>query len=345
MSKRDQIEKSVIDGTILDQTRHYNTHYEKHVNVSKKEAMERTLSEISVNSVFSKNVNPEELIQDAILYKAKDIADWMNTAEYYETKEFDVRMDQPVGKGNKFNKYTNIIREYETDTVRVVLQKNPNRPLGFTLLTAYPNTNTPSAVPTNKNLNNIITYTDAYKTADPVGKAYMLYRTDPRNNESISYIKGTTPDDSVMYMEIHTDDPQIKHIIKFKENETSMRTVKIDENRKKISIPSKYTDIRDKSFPDKTFKNFNVRLSSKPIQEEFRKDFPDVSKAVGRAITVIKNSLAKEAGDTYPIRDYTKQKEQKTTEKTRMNHDDIVRKATMISDGIESKSESDNQFQ
>lgn len=340
MDRRKQIETAVINGSIMDQITHRNTHYDRHVGISKKEAMERTLSEIPVNSVFSRDVSPEETIEDAVLYKAKEIADWMESSEHYETAGFDVRMDHPIGNGNKFDKRTNLIREYETDTVRIILQNNPDKPLGFSLLTAYPNTYAPSVTPTNKNLNSIIHETEAYKQTDPIGKAYMLYRTDPRNKESISYIKGNTPDDSVMYMEIQTDDPKIHHIIKFKETETTMRTVKLGENRKKTSIPSKYTEIRNKAFPDRTFPNLNVKLSSRPIQDEFRKDFPDVSRSVGRIITVIKNSLAKETGKDYPLRDYTKD-----TETRHANHESFVRKAEAMSGNVNPNVNADPQYQ
>ena len=296
-TQREKIEQAAINGTLLDLTFAKNTHIHRHQNISDKDALERVLNEVPTNSVFNKNADVNYFIEEAILFSANDIANWQKTASDYEIKTFRTRLREDegydtVGYNIIHDSKTNLIKEYNTDSIRIVLQNQPNMPLGFSILTAYPDTDTPNIKQTNKDLSKTIKDTKQYENADPVGKAYMLYRTYPKNTASIAYKKGYVPEDSVIYMHIQTENPNTKHIIKIKEHSTTIKTVKTDESNN--IIPTKYTQMRDKLYPLNTFTNLEASLAQKQIFNEFKNDFPDEAKAIKFMKNIITDNIPSE---------------------------------------------------
>ena len=74
-TQADKISQSVIDGSILYKTTNSQTHFSsQHVGRNEVDRMERVLNNVSNDSTFESEETAEDFIQEALLYKAKDIA-------------------------------------------------------------------------------------------------------------------------------------------------------------------------------------------------------------------------------------------------------------------------------
>lgn len=143
-----------------------------------------------------------------------------------------------------------------------------------------------------RNLKNVTMQTDMYQSADPVKKAYMLYRTSYQSTLSVSYREGTYgPEDSTIFLHVPTTNPNTKHVIKIKESGVTLTTKTFDPiTKEKTTIPTKYTQLRDTLFENPP-KNLAVSLNNRKLKEEFKKDFPEVMREVSYIKHKIRENL------------------------------------------------------
>ena len=104
----------------------------KHV-VDKKYVEDRALNDrkaIKGATSFRTKSEADAIVRDVIERNAKEVADWMNSAET-RPKAFESNYDKSIGFGSKKSDgFVNNLKE-----VKVVLKKSQN---GFEVLTSYP---------------------------------------------------------------------------------------------------------------------------------------------------------------------------------------------------------------
>lgn len=293
------IRNATINQTLLSRISNKKTHASRHIEISDAASLDRAMNNTLANSRFLSQKQADELTEYTLFVNAKTIDNWLNTdtGDPYETKEFlqIIEPEQgPVGSGMIWDPDRNAIREYYTDTIRVVLQKNPTRSMGFTLLTAYPDMSSPNIQPTGRNLAKTVTMeTETYQKADPAGKTYQLYRTDSRNNLYTYYQKGQTPEQSVICVRVPTNNPNVKHNIYLSETESTLMTTERQPDGNYLPIRTKYTDMRDAMHPNKTFRNYKVQFR-KDVQSAFYQDYPAATKQIAAIKHAIRDNIPEE---------------------------------------------------
>lgn len=259
----------------------YN-HIDIHSDKSKAETLDRVLSgNKSANSAFYSEDDMRMYIEDNLLYSARNIAKWLESAGYHEKKQFLVECprdyyEHPVGTGYMRDKKNNSIREYTSDTVCVVLQQETNSRYGFNVITAYPDmVHTTAIFPTNEDLTNIIKQTQTYKSASPVKKAYIEYITDTKNSMCCTHRTGQYELDERVMLHIPFEN-NTKMIVSIGENSMSTYTVDLSTRKK---IPTELTELRNDILTkngEKLSKKLYVNLLDKNIREEFKKKYPKI---------------------------------------------------------------------
>ncbi len=283
-TKTHQIQAAVDSDNFINRISNHSTHVCRHKDVDDIAYLERTFHDVRVNSVFHNHIDLDQLLGDMIYYKAQDIAKWMETANNYDKQAFHVFFDKddygPIGTGLIHDKSTNLIREYTSNDVYVVLRKDPENSLGFSLVTAYPNMDSPNIAPTNRNLKEITMLTPTYQKASPTEKAYLLYRTSYQSQASISYSPGCKfKEDDVLYIHLPTENPNTKHVIKIKEHQCTLKTVHTNEiTGERETLMTKYTQIRDQH--DDKHRQPSVSLLEPHVRQEFAKDYPNIDKDI-----------------------------------------------------------------
>lgn len=225
----------------------------------------------------------EFLIGEALLYRSGDITNWLDTADNHSKFAFSTNFDEEdygvVGTGIVCNRHNNTLKEYKTSHMNVVLRKDVFMPLGFSLVTAYPDMTSADIQPTNRDLTAFIKETKAYQQADDVGKTYLRYRTDVNNDYLATYKAGTSPDDSMMMLRVQTDNPNVYHEIKIKESGMSLRTVlnQYDDTGRivKQTLDTNYTKIYAKHANVKN--PHKADLQNNKVFNKFAKDYPEVA--------------------------------------------------------------------
>lgn len=282
--KTNQIQAAVDTKNFIKHISDDKTHVCRHHDVNDIAYLERIFHDVTINSVFDNQINLDTLLGDMIYYKAQDIANWLEYADAYEKKAFHVAFDEDdygrIGTGLIHDKKTNLIKEYESNDVYVVLRKDPTNYLGFSLVTAYPNMDSPNIKPTNRNLKEITVQTPTYQNAKPTEKAYLMYRTSYQSDISISYSKNPNDEmDDAIYMHVPTGNPNTKHIIKIKEHTCTLKTVHKDEITGETQpIETKYTQIRNKY--DNKHRQPSVSLLEPHVRAAFSADFPQLDREI-----------------------------------------------------------------
>lgn len=247
------IDNAVIEGKFFGKTQSQNTHMEKHVadkdcadvldrvfkdngRVKRNEHSDKEHK--SINSGFYSLNGACEAVEECMLVKSLEVASWVDNAKNNEKKSFDVCLPpedgyEPVGYGYVVNRENNTIDEYQTNTIRIVLQKNDKYPLGFSLLTAYPDIiREESRQPTGRDLTDVAKRTKTFKEASPTAKAYMLYQTGQNKPYLVTFKEGYNGDVHDDVMSVHIPyktkkGEECKHIIRIKENSIELSTSKM----------------------------------------------------------------------------------------------------------------------
>lgn len=285
----DNIMQSINDDTFFDETTTLYSHFESHSNQNLVNDLNLILNDKTAQGHFQSNVHSRDdleehnahgrfCIEEAIINQTEQISKWLEYAENGERFEANVRLDaddyDPVGTIITFDRRNNTIKEFETDTVRAVLIRDTQASLGFTILTAYPSFYRANLTPTGLDLSKAIEQTDDYAKADDIGKMYLKYRTDPNAERLATYLRGDTPEDSMMMFHVpDKDDPEhVIHKIKIKEQGITMKTYtgsykngRWDKSTEQLQM-NPYTFER---FPEARFKYDGPRRA-------FLRDYPDL---------------------------------------------------------------------
>lgn len=317
------------------------THIENHIGNRKVDNLNRIFTDKPADSTFANADQVPELVLDACLYNAEEIENWQKNACPYETKAFTHTFDKedygPVGTGILFDKYSNLIKEYETDTIRVILRKDTATPMGFSVHTAYPDMISVKVEPTGHRLDLTAKETNTYQNADDLGKAYLSYRTNPNSKVNISYSRGydkngnPDPSDSRIIVSQRGKNPDLTHMVCIKENRFYMYTT--DWNHKNA-----------KGRPDKTMDTPYVRLRDTIVKEN---DYPPISSShvslVGKSNIPIRDLLFQECPELLKAADFIRKqvKEKKPYEKSYAKQAENMMNRTMTSPN----NEAEDQYQ
>lgn len=261
---RDMIQNTIEDGTFLDYIITDDTHLNKHTHNTESQNLDRiVLERKKAQGLFTDNINSTHdfdanhehammMLDDAIYSEKEDIANWMMEATDGEKQAFHIKFkkdkDDIVGTGMIFDNENNMIKEYETYHLTFVLKKDMAQPNSFYLVTAYPDLEHPDVEPTGRDLTPFIKDTQAYKSGDDVYKTYLRYITDVNNTHTVTYKPGNSPNDSMMMIHIDTQNPNIYHEIKIKNDKMTMRTLQREYDDRgriidKTLIRTEYNDI------------------------------------------------------------------------------------------------------
>lgn len=252
----DTIIQDNLNDTFLSNILNPNSHWDKHVIANKTDVLNRILSdEISTNSTFTTDINVTDILYDAIAFNVSTIHAWLeNPSEH--TLIIQRTLDQQLGIGYRINRHTNIISEYVTNTVAVVLRYTPNSKYGFTAITLYPSIlpNTLDCTPTCRNLTGLIQKTETYKNASTMKRAYLLYQAIPNKNKpDVHFYTGRYDNDEALMLNIHNK-PNVKTIIRITENDLSMWTQHDDKTRIKTTMTQKQQELTGR---DSVYVNLN----------------------------------------------------------------------------------------
>ena len=261
---RDIIQNTIDDGTFLDYIITDDTHLNKHTHNTESQNLDRiVLERKKAQGLFTDNMNSTHdfdanhehammMLDDAIYSEKEDIVNWMMEATDGEKQAFHIKFkkdkDDIVGTGMIFDNENNMIKEYETYHLTFVLKKDMAQPNSFYLVTAYPDLEHPDVEPTGRDLTPFIKDTQAYKSGDDVYKTYLRYITDVNNTHTVTYKPGNSPNDSMMMIHIDTQNPNIYHEIKIKNDKITMRTLQREYDDRghvidKTPIRTEYNDI------------------------------------------------------------------------------------------------------
>jgi hypothetical protein len=250
------IDDAIIEGKLFTKIQNENSHMEKHVaDKDRADVLNRVLKDNgkakrddhehkenkSINSGFYSLEEACYAIEESIMNKSLDIAKWVDGAYRNEKKAFEVTLPKEsykeVGYGYVVDRAKNTIDEYKTQTVRIVLQKNDDYPLGFTLLTAYPDIiKAENREPTKQDLTEITKKTKTYQEASPTAKAYMLYQTGETKPYLATFKEG-------YYGNVHDDVLSIHMPYKTKDGSECKNLIRIKEGQIELST-SKMMDVK-----------------------------------------------------------------------------------------------------
>lgn len=117
---------------------HINKHFERSVSEMLKEILDDPNKHISS---FNSKEEALDFVKMALYYKAKDIATWLtnNESEFqnkYNKRTFEIQVDmkEPVGFG-----YSSNLEKLNSNFITVMLKRDKDSPVGFHVVTAYPN--------------------------------------------------------------------------------------------------------------------------------------------------------------------------------------------------------------
>ena len=271
-----------------------SSHPDEHSNtLSEVELLDRviTTDENRHKEVASKFLHDDWMasyVGTTIVENADDIVEWVNCRNnehpkynkhtnrnevLKRSKGFSSEMEEFVGSGFMIDKTTNQIHEYLTNKICVVVNNEPYRDFGLSVFTSYPDIMRDSkAVPTHRDLTDILKKTDTYRKASPVDKAILEFRCSEHSMSKVKAIKTKEAD---------ATNPQ-KIIIKLAMNNPNFEAViNITENKFIMGVAECDTKIVHNTYD----------LTKEPYM--LTKDFPEESKWIIRMKDTIDNCTAK----------------------------------------------------
>lgn len=222
----------------------------------------------TINNGFYTLDGAYEAVEECMLIRSLEVATWVDNARNHDKKSFDVCLPpedgyEPVGYGYVVNRENNAIDEYRTNSIRIVLQKDDNYPLGFSLLTAYPDIiREESREPTGRDLTEITKRTKTFQEASPTAKAYMLYQTGTNKPYLATFKEGYDGD-------VHDDVMSIHIPYRTKKNEDCKHIIRIKEDSIEIST-SKMTNVKVAKWTDRGRPREKVIYPTEDVQRLIR---------------------------------------------------------------------------
>lgn len=254
---------SGLQNFTFDEIENYRTHvFEKHsvmddtknldlVLRGKKQAQSCFIADINNPDDTNANIKyAKEIIGNAIMDNSSKIVNWLDVSDNGDIFELSYDACQIVGVGF-FNNNKNLIKEYSSNNVMIVLERNDAMEYGFNVLTAYPLTNKGERERTEKRLDEIAVETNTYKCSDNVEKAYLIYRTDPESKLEINCKEDRTTGNSTIFVTLKSKNPNIISKIRISDNQYSLTTYRkeyngISSNPSLRPIETKYHDYQVK---------------------------------------------------------------------------------------------------
>lgn len=305
MATLKEIEKN-YDKIRVDDILSYRSHAEqKHISVSEIDSMERILKEEkATQSMFIANterpndseenkVYAYDLIAEALAYKKNDVLDWLKDEYSDRQLMITVPFDEYVGRGFVLDKKKGLIKEYETKDITLCLEKDLYSKTGFGLVTAYPELRNEERIQkTERDLSYVAKQTKTYKNATALGKAYILYRTNPQSKTIVKYKEDrhTGEEYILLQSKIRPKDgkPLKINTIKMNEDSITLRTSQYrDESGRGRPEPieTRLSEMaEERGFGNK----FSVNLKDPEMQEKFSTIFKNACNAMRQVQDAIK---------------------------------------------------------
>lgn len=174
-----------------------NIHVEKHSERSTLSLASKAAYEGRSVSSFPDDETMNECICEAIAANAEHILREADRMDDQTRLVLTVDMDADEWKDTGFDPhftgiartYTGQLKEMVTTSVDVVYKKDTTKPLGFSIVTAFPNVNCEKAIPTGRDITDEVKASRGYRTASPVKRAWLDHALDPNATLNMQYVK------------------------------------------------------------------------------------------------------------------------------------------------------------
>lgn len=220
-----------------------NIHVEKHSDRSKLSLASKAAYEGRSVSSFPDDETMNECVCEAIAANAERILYETDRQKDQTRMVITVDMDEEEWADSGFDThFTGIARTYNgklkemtTTSVDVVYKKDAAKPLGFSIVTAFPNVNCEHAVPTGRDITDEIKNSRGYKTASPLKRAWIDHALDPDAKINMQYVKhrdrkpGQKFQEECVVVNVPTNNEALNHRIFIDNRWTHMQTLETDD--------------------------------------------------------------------------------------------------------------------
>lgn len=221
-----------------------NIHVEKHSDRSAISMASKAAYEGRSVSSFPDDETMNECICEAIATNAEQILQKTDKATDSMHMVLTVDMDADEWNEAGFDThftgiartYTGQLKEMSTTSVDVVYKKDANKPLGFSIVTAFPNVNCEKATPTGRDITEEVKASRGYKTASPVKRAWLDHALDPDSTLNMQYVKhhdkrpGQRFQEECIVINIPTHNNALYHRVFVDNRWTHMQTLEADDS-------------------------------------------------------------------------------------------------------------------
>lgn len=245
------------------------------------------------NNSEENKVYAYDLIAEALAYKKNDVLDWLKDEYSDRQLMITVPFDEYVGRGFVLDKKKGLIKEYETKDITLCLEKDLYSKTGFGLVTAYPELRNEERIQkTERDLSYVAKQTKTYKNATALGKAYILYRTNPQSKTIVKYKEDRHTGEEYILLQSKIRPKEGKPLkintIKMNEDFITLRTSQYrDESGRGRPEPieTRLSEMaEERGFGNK----FSVNLKDPEIQEKFSTTFKNACNAMRQVQDAIK---------------------------------------------------------
>lgn len=220
-----------------------NIHVEKHSDRSALSLASKAAYEGRSVSSFPDDETMNECVCEAIAANAEHILKETETATNEARMVLTVDMDADEWNEAGFDPhftgiartYTGQLKEMSTTSVDVVYKKDATKPLGFSIVTAFPNVNCEHATPTGRDITAEVKASRGYKTASPVKRAWLDHALDPDSTLNMQYVKhrdrrpGQRFQEECIVVNVPTHNDALYHRIFVDNRWTHMQTLEADD--------------------------------------------------------------------------------------------------------------------
>ena len=173
-----KLRSSLKHGTLVKDITSTSHHGKKHTFMTTAAMIDRVAdnrpgkAKIAATN-FNKGENVDALLAEAIKGKQlRKIADWATDDKSPDVQPFHFDMGRNIGYGVRL--WYDALEHFKTKEMAIVLQKDKDTALGFSVLTAYPSTKDFSKMEfTQLNLSEGLHNSYAYKYASPERRTYL----------------------------------------------------------------------------------------------------------------------------------------------------------------------------
>ena len=234
----------------------------------------------------------KEICDDAIKFQTASVcipASYVKRAKDYVDGKMAICT--VIGFPNGYS--TTAVKEYETKDITLCLEKDLYSKTGFGLVTAYPELRNEERIQkTERDLSYVAKQTKTYKNATALGKAYILYRTNPQSKTIVKYKEDRYTGEEYILLQSKIRPKEGKPLkintIKMNEDSITLRTSQYrDESGRGRPEPieTRLSEMaEERGFGNK----FSVNLKDPKIQEKFSTIFKNACNAMRQVQDAIK---------------------------------------------------------